>query len=358
MEISRDSRVEYVTSPTFSWSRGCLVPAALRALLCSSRFSLIKNCNLLYANSLRASFACPCGRSFVASSAFAACVQLCVAFGAYSFSTNFRSVWRAFRLHVSTRLPLAMWATTSSWFPRSWSRLSLLCFLFIIIYIRWAVLIFTMFIIMDMNGILFTFDALVIVTLSFIFVVFRIWCFGLLSWLILWLLPTLWLLLGGVCHLSNVLGLAGAWVLLLLNAGDFLGSAVSVVASLVVALVVEFVTSLAFAVSQNGHASGAHLALSNVPWALGVRSLRSPLLLDWVLILELILSSGILFVIILGLGYCSRVRTTAIFILTSSRRWLSAWISVRTWSHWPTSGLSLSTTRRLTLDFPLRFVFL
>ena len=86
-----------------------------------------------------------------------------------------------------------------------------------------------------------------------------------LSWLILWLLPTLWLLLGGVCHLSNVLGLAGAWVLLLLNAGDFLGSAVSVVASLVVALVVEFVTSLAFAVSQNGHASGAHRGLSTVP---------------------------------------------------------------------------------------------
>jgi hypothetical protein len=215
-----------------------------------------------------------------------------------------------------------------------------------------------MFIIMDVDGILFTFDALVIVALSFIFVVFRIWGFGLLSWLVLWLLSTLWLLLGGVCHLSNVLGLAWALVLLLLNACDFLGSAVSVVASLVVALVVEFVTSLAFAVSQNGHASRAHLALSNLPWALGVRSLRSPLLLDWVLILELILSSGILFVIILGLGYCSRVRTTAIFILTSSRRWLSAWISVRTWSHWPTSWLSLSTTRRLTLNFPLRFVFL
>ena len=61
------------------------------------------------------------------------------------------------------------------------------------------------------------------------------------------------------------MGLARGWVLLLLNARDFLGFAVSIVALLVLVLAVELVASLAFSVSQNGHASGAHLGLGDVP---------------------------------------------------------------------------------------------
>ena len=53
--------------------------------------------------------------------------------------------------------------------------------------------------------------------------------------------------------------------MLLLNARDFLGFAVSIVALLVLVLAVELVASLAFSVSQNGHASGAHLGLGDVP---------------------------------------------------------------------------------------------
>ena len=195
-----------------------------------------------------------------------------------------------------------------------------------------------MFIIIYMNGIFFTFDALVIVTLSFILVVVRVWRSGLLSWLVL-LLPTLCLLLACVCQLSRLVRLT--WdllVLLLLNAGDFLLFAVSVVAPLFVALVVEIVTSLAFTVSQNGHASGAHLSLGDMPCALGIRRLSSSLLLDTVnshdiLILELVLSSSVLFVIILSLGNCPRVRTAAIFSLTSSRCRVSAWIIFSISSH-------------------------
>ena len=96
-----------------------------------------------------------------------------------------------------------------------------------------------MFIIIYMNGIFFTFYALVIVTLSLIFVVLSFRRFRLLSWLVLLLLSTLCLLLARVCHLSHLVRLS--WdllVLLLLNAGDFLGFAVSVVAPLLVALVV------------------------------------------------------------------------------------------------------------------------
>ena len=211
-----------------------------------------------------------------------------------------------------------------------------------------------------MNGIFFTFYALVIVTLSFIFVVLSFRRFRLLSWLVLLLLSTLCLLLARVCHLSHLVRLS--WdllVLLLLNAGDFLGFAVSVVAPLLVALVVEFVTSLAFTVSQNAHASGAHLALGNLPWALGVRRLSSsPLLLDTVnshvtLILELILSSGEWFVIILSLGNCSRVRTAAIFIIS-----LSAWIIVSICPHWATARLPVATASCATLNFTFWFIFI
>lgn len=123
-----------------------------------------------------------------------------------------------------------------------------------------------MFIVIYVDGILFTFDALIIITLSFILVVLRVCRFGLrLSWLVLLLLSTLCLLLGRVRHLSHLVGLAGGCVLLLLDASDFLGFAVSVTAPLLVALVVELVTSLAFAISQDSHASGAHLALGDVP---------------------------------------------------------------------------------------------
>lgn len=61
------------------------------------------------------------------------------------------------------------------------------------------------------------------------------------------------------------MALTRGWVLLLLNACDFLGFAVSVVASLVLVLAVELVASLAFSVPQNGHASGAHLGLGDLP---------------------------------------------------------------------------------------------
>ena len=122
-----------------------------------------------------------------------------------------------------------------------------------------------MFIIIYMNGILFTFDTLVIVASSFIFVVFWVWHFGLLPWLIMLFLATLCLFLALVCRLSLLVALARGCVLLLLDAGDFLGSTVSVVAPLLLVLAVEFVASLAFSVSQFGHASGAQLAAGDVP---------------------------------------------------------------------------------------------
>lgn len=345
------STVVNVTSFTFCWWCNLLVPAALRALLWSSRFALIHDRNLFYANALRALFSG--GVPFVASAAFSAWVHLCVALLAESSSSNFSTIGRV--LHAGAWWRVTIWATSSGLSRRSsWlSSLSFLCL------IRWTVLIFTMFIIIYMNGILFTFYTLVIVTSSFIFVIFRFWYFGLLSWLIMLLDSTLCLFLALVCRLSWLVGLARGWVLLLLNARDFLGFAVSVVALLVLVLAVELVASLAFSVSQNGHASGAHLGLGDVPWALGVRRLSSPLLLIVLLrdhVLELLLSSGILFVIIWGLGNCSPVRTTTIFILTSCRRRLCAWIIVSTCSHRPTTRLSLSTTRCSTLNFTFGFV--
>lgn len=215
-----------------------------------------------------------------------------------------------------------------------------------------------MFIIIYMNSILFAFYTLVIVTSSLIFVIFSVWYFGSLSWLVLWVWSTLCLLLALVCRLSWLLVLARGWVLLLLNAGDFLGFAISVVApSLVLGLAVEVVASLAFSVSQNCHASGAHLGLGYLPLpSLGVRRWSSPLLTGDDHVLELLLSSGILFVIILGLGNCSPVRTSTIFILTSCRRRLCAWIIMSTCSHWPTTWLSLSTARCSTWNFTFRFV--
>lgn len=341
------SRVVNVTMFTFcSWCY-LLVPAAWRALLWRSRFALVHDCNLFYANALRALLLIVFSGSvsFVASSTSSTWVHLCVAVRAQSSSSNLSTVRRV--LHASARWRLTIWAASSG-LPRrsSWLPLlnnSLAC-------IRWTFSIFTMFIIIYMDGILFTFDTLVIVTSSFIFVIVRVRYFGLLFWLIMLVWSTLWLLLAWVGCLSWLVALTRVRVLLLLDVCDFLGFAVSVVASLLLALAVELVTSLALSVSQKLHASGAHLALDGVPRALGLRRLSSPL---WLVIhvLEFILSSSILFVIVLGLGNCSRVRTRAIFILTSCRRRLCAWIIMSACSHRPTTRLSVSTSSCATLNF-------